>query len=160
VRAPAPPQQEIEMVKSILGIIVGYVAMFSAAFAAYSAAYFALGAERVFEPGTYALSGLWIGLVIAITVIAGLIGGLTCAAISRSRTTSLVLAAIVFVLSLVFELPSIMKDGTPVARTGHVSNLEVMEKGQPPAWLGLLIPFLGGAAVLIGTRMRRREEQS
>ena len=146
------------MLKSIVGIVVGYVAMFSVAFAAYSAAYFGLGTERVFEPGTFALSGMWIGLVIAITFIAGLIGGLTCAAISKSRTTGLVLALLVFALSLVFELPNILKDHTPVARTGDVSNLEVMEKGQPPAWLGLLIPFLGGAAVLMGTRMKKSPE--
>jgi hypothetical protein len=144
------------MLKSILGVIVGYVAMFSVAFAAYTAAYLGLGAERVFEPGTFALSGMWIGLVIAITVVAGLIGGLTCAGISKSRTTGLVLALIVCALSLVFELPNIMKDHTPVARTGDVSNLEVMEKGQPPVWLCILIPFLGGAAVLIGTRMKKR----
>jgi hypothetical protein len=146
------------MLKSIAGIFGGYVAMFAVAFAAYSAAYLGLGTERVFEPGTYALSGLWIVLVIAITLIAGLIGGLTCAAISRSRTTGLVLALIVFVLSLVFELPNITKDHTPVARTGDVSNMEVMEKGQPPAWLGLLIPFLGGTAVLIGSRIKKSPE--
>ena len=146
------------MLKSIVGVIVGYVAMFSVAFAAYSAAYLGLGTERVFEPGTYALSSMWIGLVIAITLIAGLIAGLTCAAISKNRTAGLVLALIVFVLSLVFELPNIMKDHTPVARTGDVSNLEVMEKGQAPAWLCILIPFLGGAAVLMGTRMKKSPE--
>ena len=143
------------MLKSIIGIVVGYVAMFAVAFAAYTGAYLALGAERVFEPGTYAYSGMWTGLVIVITLIAGFIGGLTCAAISKSGTTGLVLAVIVFVLSLAFELPHIMKDRTPVARTGDVSNLEVMEKGQPPAWLGLLIPVLGGAAVLMGARMKK-----
>ena len=144
------------MLKSIAGVIVGYVAMFSVAFAAYTAAYFGLGADRAFEPGTYALSGLWVGLVIAITFIAGLIGGLTCAAISKSRTTGVVFALIVVVLGFVFELPNIMKkDHTPVARTGDVSNLEAMGKAQPPVWLCLLNPFLAGAAVLIGTRMKK-----
>jgi hypothetical protein len=146
------------MLKSIAGIIVGYVVMFSVAFAVYSAAYLGLGAERAFEPDTYALSDTWIGLVIAITFIAGLIGGVACAAISKSRTAGLVLAVIVFVLSLVFELPNIMKGHTPVARTGDVSNMELMEKGRPPAWLGLLIPFLGGAAVLMGTRIKKSPE--
>jgi hypothetical protein len=145
------------MLKSIAGVVLGYLVMMLVAFAAYTGAYFGLGTDRAFEPGTYALSGLWLGLVIAITFIAGLIGGLTCAAISKSRTTGLVLALIVFFLSLVFELPNIMKAHTPVARTGHVSNLEVMEKGQPPVWLCILIPFLGGAAVLMGTRMKSPE---
>jgi hypothetical protein len=143
------------MLKSIVGVVVGYLVMAFVAFAAYTAAYFGFGTDRAFEPDTYALSGIWIGLVIAITLIAGLIGGLTCAAISKSRTTGLVFALIVFVLSLVFELPNIMKDHTPVARTGDVSNLDAMGKAQPPVWLCLLNPFLGGAAVLMGTRMKK-----
>jgi hypothetical protein len=143
------------MLKSILGIIVGYLAMMFVAFCAYTAAYLGLGAERAFEPGTFALSGIWIGLVIVITFIAGLMGGLTCAAISKSRTTGLVFAVIVFVLSFVFELPNLMKEHTPVTRTGDVSNMEAMGKAQPPFWLCLLNPFLGGAAVLIGTRMKK-----
>ena len=144
------------MLKSIVGVIVGYLVIMLVAFAAYTAAYFGLGADRAFEPDTYALSGIWIGLVIAITLISGLLGGLTCAAISKSRTTGLVFALIVFVLGFVFELPNIMKkDHTPVARTGDVSNLDAMGKAQPPAWLCLLNPFLAGAAVLMGTRMKK-----
>jgi hypothetical protein len=143
------------MLKSIGGVVVGYLVMMFVAFAAYTAAYLGLGTDRAFEPGTYALSGLWIGLVIAITFIAGLIGGLACAAVSKSRTTGLVLALIVFALSLIFELPNIMRDETPVARTGDVSNLDVMGKGQPPVWLCILTPFLAGAAVLTGTRMKK-----
>jgi heme/copper-type cytochrome/quinol oxidase subunit 2 len=143
------------MLKSIVGVIVGYVVLMCVAFAAYTTAYFGLGADRAFEPGTYALSGIWIGLVIAITIISGLIGGLTCAAISKSRTTGLVFALIVFVLGWVFELPNTLSDHTRVARTGDVSNLEAMGKAQPPAWLCILNPFLAGAAVLIGTRMKK-----
>ena len=143
------------MLKSIVGVIVGYLVMMCVAFAAYTAAYFGLGANRAFEPDTYALSGIWVGLVIAITLISGLLGGLTCAAISKSRTTGLVFAVIVFVLGFVFELPNLMKDHTPVARTGDVSNLEAMGKAQPPVWLCIFNPVLGGAAVLMGTRMKK-----
>jgi hypothetical protein len=143
------------MLKSIVGIIVGYLAMSVVAFCVYTAAYFGLGAERAFEPDTYALSGIWIGLVIAITLIAGLVGGLTCAAISKSRTTGLVFAVIVFVLGFVFELPNLKKDHTPVARAGDVSNMEAMGKAQPPVWLCIFNPFLAGAAVLMGTRMKK-----
>jgi len=142
------------MLKSIVGVIVGYLAMSVVAFCAYTAAYLGLGAERAFEADTYALSGIWIGLVIVITCIAGLVGGLTCAAISKSRTTGLVFALIVFVLSFVFELPNIM-DHTPKTRAGDVSNMEAMGKAQPPVWLLILNPFLGGAAILMGTRMKK-----
>lgn len=149
------------MLRSIVGVIVGYVAMFAVAFVAYTAAYLGLGPERAFEPGTYGLSGTWIGLMFAITIISGLVGGLTCAAISKSRTAGLVFALIVFVLGFVFELPNIMKKGhAPEARTGDVSNLDAMGKAQPPVWLCLFNPFLAGAAVLIGTRMKKSPETS
>jgi hypothetical protein len=143
------------MLKSIVGVVVGYLVIIVVAFAAYTAAYLGLGAERAFEAGTYALSGIWIGLVIAITLISGLIGGLTCAAISKSRTTGLVFALIVFVLGFGFELPNMMKDHTAVARAGDVSNMEAMGKAQPPLWLCIFNPFLAGAAVLMGTRMKK-----
>jgi hypothetical protein len=143
------------MLKSIVGIVLGYLVMFVVAFAAYTAAYLGLGPDRVLEADTYTLSGIGIGLVIAVTFIAGLIGGLTCAAISKSRTTGLVFALVVFVFSFVFELPNLMKDHTPVARTDDVSNMEVMGKAQPPAWLCLINPIVGGVAVLLGTRMKK-----
>lgn len=143
------------MLKSILGVVAGYLVMFAVAFAAYTAAYFALGSDRVFDVDTYVISGIWIGVIIVVTFVAGLVGGLTCAAISKSPTAGLVLALVVFVLGFVFELPNIMKDHTPAARAGEVSIMEVMEKSQPPAWLCLINPFVGGAAVLIGTRMKK-----
>ena len=143
------------MLKSIVGIIVGYLVMAAVAFVAYTAAYLGLGTERVFEVDTYALSGMWIGLMIAITFMAGLVGGLTCAAISKNRTTGLVFALIVFVLSVVFAVPNIMKDHTPLPRSGDVPNLEAMQKAQPPAWLCILNPILAGVAVFMGTRMKK-----
>jgi membrane protease YdiL (CAAX protease family) len=143
------------MLKSIVGIIVGYLVMALVAFAAYTAAYLGLGADRVFEGDTYALSGVWIGLMIAVTLIAGLLGGLTCAAISKNRTTGLVFAVIVFVLSFIFAVPAIMKDHTPVARTGDVPNLQAMQMAQPPAWLCIINPILAGVGVLMGARMKK-----
>ena len=38
------------MLKSIVGVIVGYIVMAIFAFVVFTAAYFALGVDRVFEP--------------------------------------------------------------------------------------------------------------
>ena len=143
------------MLKSIVGIIVGYLVMALVAFVAYTAAYFGLGVERVFEPGSYTVSGLWVGLMIAITVIAGMLGGLTCAAISKNRTTGLVFAVIVFGLSLVMAIPHIMKSNTSTVRAGDVPNLQAMQLAQCPSWFSMLNPVLGGVAVLLGSRMKK-----
>jgi hypothetical protein len=143
------------MLKSIVGIIVGYIVMAIFAFGTFTAAYLGLGVDRVFEPDTYVVSTTWIALMIAITVIGGILGGLTCAAISKSRTAGLVFAVIVFALSFAVALPNIMKDHTPVARSGDVPNLQAMSMAQTPAWLCILNPILAGAGVLMGSRMKK-----
>lgn len=83
------------MFKSIVGVVVGYIVMFIFASAIFTAAYFGFGVDRVFEPDSYAVSTLWIVLMIAIAFIGGLLGGLTCAAISKSHTACVVFAVLV-----------------------------------------------------------------
>ena len=143
------------MLKSILAVIVGYVVMAIFAFGVFTAAYFCLGADRAFEPASYTVSTLWIAVMIVITLIAGIIGGFVCAAISKSKTTCLVFAGIVFLLSLVFAIPHIMKERTDTVRSGDVSNIEAMQQAQPPTWVCLVNPVLGAAGILLGARMKK-----
>lgn len=143
------------MLKSILGIIVGYVVMALFAFATFTGAYLGLGVDRVFEPDSYAVSTLWIALMIAITLVGGVLGGLVCAAISKSKTTCLVFAAIVFALSLLVAIPNIMKEHAPAVRSGDVPNLQAMQLAQTPVWLCILNPVLGAVGILLGARMKK-----
>jgi hypothetical protein len=48
------------MLKYIAAVIVSYLVMAIFLFAVFTAAYLALGPERVFQPGTYAVSTLWL----------------------------------------------------------------------------------------------------
>lgn len=139
------------MLKSIVGVIVGYVVMFIFAFVVFTGAYFGLGVDRVFEPDSYAVSTLWIALMIAIAFIGGLLGGLTCAAISKSYTACLVFAAIVFALGVIVALPH-MKEQPTVVRSGDVPNFQAMQLAQPPVWLCFLNPALGAVGVMLGGR--------
>lgn len=143
------------MLKSIIGVIVGYIVMAIFAFTVYTAAYFGLGVERVFEPDSYVISTTWIALMIGITLVAAIIGGLVCAAISKSKTTCMVFAVIVFALSLVFALPHILKERPATVRAGDVPNLQAMQLAQPPTWLCLLNPVLGAAGIMLGARMKK-----
>jgi len=143
------------MLKSILAVIAGYIVMALFAFAAFTCAYLGLGVDRVFEADSYAVSTLWIVLMIAITLFAGILGGLVCAAISKSKTTCLVFAAIVFVLSLIVAVPNMMKEHTAVVRAGDVPNLQAMQLAQTPSWLCVLNPVLGAVGVLLGARMKK-----
>lgn len=139
------------MLKSIVGVIVGYVVMFIFAFVVFTGAYFGLGVDRVFEPDSYAVSTLWIALMIAIALIGGLLGGLTCAAISKSYTACVVFAVIVFVLGVIVALPH-MKEQPTVVRSGDVPNFQAMQLAQPPVWLCFLNPALGAVGVMLGGR--------
>lgn len=140
------------MLKSIVGVVVGYIVMFMFASAAFAGAYFGLGVDRVFEPDSYAISTIWIALLIAIAFLGGLLGGLTCAAISKSHTACVVFAVLVFAVGVLIALPTVMKEHTAVVRSGDVTSLQAMQLAQPPSWLCFLNPALGAVGILMAAR--------
>ena len=142
------------MLKSILGVIVGYIVMAIFSFAAFTCAYLGLGVERVFEAESYQISTTWMVVMIVLALIGGIIGGFVCAAISKSKKACMVMAGLVLVLGLIAGMMTKMKDHPDTARTGDVPNLQAMQMAQTPAWLCLLNPVLGAAGVLFGARKK------
>ena len=143
------------MVKSILGVIIGYIVMAIFAFAIFTCAYLGLGVDRVFEPESYNVSTIWIVIMIAIALIGGILGGLVCAAISKSKGACMVFAGIVLALGLIVAVPQAMKEHTATARSGDVPNLSAMQMAQTPTWLLVLNPVLGAVGVMLGARMKK-----
>jgi hypothetical protein len=148
-------KQEFQMLKSIVGVIVGYIAMAIFAFAIFTCAYLGLGVDRVFEPESYAISTMWIVIMIVVSLVGGIIGGLVCAAISKSKGACTAFAVIVLALGLIVGIPAMMKEHSSEPRSGDVSNLQAMSMAQNPAWLCLLNPVIGAAGVLLGARMKK-----
>jgi hypothetical protein len=143
------------MLKSILGVIVGYIVMAIFSFAIFSCAYLGLGVERVFEAESYHVSTIWMVIMIAFALIGGILGGWVCAAISKSKGACMAFAGIVLALGLIVSIMTKMKDHPETARTGDVPNLEAMQKAQTPTWLCLLNPVLCAAGVLLGARIKK-----
>jgi len=143
------------MLKSILGVIVGYVGMAIFSFAAFTCAYLALGVERVFEAESYDVSTIWMVIMIVLSLIGGILGGLICAAISKSKGACMAFAVIVLVLGIIVGVMTKMKEAPETARTGDVPNLQAMQMAQTPTWLCFLTPVLGAAGVLLGARMKK-----
>jgi hypothetical protein len=143
------------MLKSILGVIVGYVVMAIFSFAAFTCAYLGLGVERVFEAGSYDVSTIWMVVMIVLSLIGGILGGLICVAISRSKKACMAFAVIILVLGLIVAIMTKMKDHPDTARTGDVPNLQAMQMAQTPTWLCMLTPVLGAAGVVLGARMKK-----
>jgi len=145
------------MLKSILAIIVSYAAMFILFMAIFTGCYFALGVERVFQPDSYEVSGLWLTLTLVVSFLGSIIGGLVCAAISKSWRTCRVFALIVFFLTLLSCLSALKRDpDAPNVRAGEVSSLDAMKLAVTPMWLHLVNPVISGAGVLLGARLKRR----
>lgn len=142
------------MLRSILAVIVSYVAMFILLFAAFTAVYLALGADRVFEPNTYVAS--WLALAAVISFCGAILAGYICAAMSKSMRACQVLAGIVLVLGLLLCIPAMRADQTPRLRAGDVTNMEAMRQAQAPTWMHLLSPVIGAVGVLFGSWMKLR----
>lgn len=142
------------MLKSILAVVVSFIVMAIFSFAAFTCAYLGLGVERVFEAESYDVSTIWIVIMIALALIGGILGGLICAAISKSMGVCKVFAGIVLALGLLSAILTTMKE-RPDTRSGDVPNFQAMEKAQTPLWLCLLNPVLGAVGVLLGARMKK-----
>ncbi|HRJ49357.1 MAG TPA: hypothetical protein PKU91_02415, partial [Phycisphaerales bacterium] len=89
------------MFRAIAGVIVGYIVMGLIVFVGLTAAYFALGADRAFMPGSLVISGLWVGVMVVVGIVAAIAGGAVCALIARRPMPVKVLAGIVLALGLI-----------------------------------------------------------
>jgi len=147
------------MLKSIVAIIVSYVAMFVIFMAIFTCLYFVLGVERVFQADSYEVSMLWIALTLVIGFVVSMFAGFLCAAISKSWRTCQVLALIVFVLAMIQCFGALRRHNpdAPNIRAGEVGMFDAMSLAVTPLWLHFVNPIISGAAVLLGARMKRRD---
>lgn len=135
-------------------MIVGYVAISLFFLAVFACAYFGLGVERIFQSDSYEVSALWLVLSAAIGLGAGTLGGYVCAAISRSKRTCELFAAIVLIILVLFCIPK-LRDPNPHWRAGDVEFMDAMRLTQMPFWMHVLNPVLGAVGVLWGARMKK-----
>lgn len=145
------------MLKSILAIIVSYVAMFVLFMAVFTGLYFALGIERVFQTDSYEVSILWIIVTLIGAFLGTMFAGYLCFAISQSWRTCQVFALIVFLLALVQCFSALKRNpDAPNVRAGEVGYLDAIGLAVTPLWLHFVNPLVSGAGVLLGARMKRR----
>ncbi len=148
------------MVRAILSVIVGYVAISLWVFVTLGVAWFALGSEFAIIEGTHEASTGWSILMIGMGAIAAVIGGLITASIGRTAAPVKVLAGLVLVVGLalaVYQLRSVESaDIDQTVPAEELTMLQAMETTKSPTWYNFGIPFVGSAGVLLGGRMRRR----
>ncbi len=145
------------MLKSIIAIVVSYIAMFVFFMVVVIGCYVALGSERVFKPDSYEISTLWLVLTLIVSFVGSAIAGYLCAVISGSWATCRVFAFIVFLATLGFCFASLRQSQeSPNVRASEVSWTDGIRLGVSPMWLHFVSPVISGVAVLVGARMKRR----
>ncbi len=142
------------MVRNTLAVIASYIVMVVIVVAGLSGAYIAMGADRAYQPGTYDVSTLWLVTMVAVSIIAALIGGVCVALVSnRSKGARLALCIVIGVLgalSLAMQAAAPEPSPEDLVRTADVSTFDAANKAQTPLWVALLNPIIGISGVIIG----------
>ena len=145
------------MLRQIGATVAGYIVMAVAVFVSFTLAYLALGADGAFQPGTYEVSVLWVATAVLLGLLAAVVGGLVCSAISRGGRAPKVLAVIVLVLGFSSAIPVLMDKAEPASREGDVGYVEAMQNAKQPDWFALINPFIGAVGILAGAILVGRQ---
>ncbi len=143
------------MVRKILGVIIGYVAMTAFVIITFILTLLVLGPDGAFKPGEFGPSNLWIAISFVLGFVGAVLAGLVCALIAKSSKPVMVLAGIALIMGLVLAIPALTAEPVIEERTEDLPSLEAMQKGQQPGWVALLNPLIGAAGILLGGRLRR-----
>ena len=146
------------MLKSVLAIIVSYVAGTILFFAFATGCFLLLGVERVFQPFSYEISNAWLGLTITISLLSAMLAGFLCAVISKSWRTCQLLAFVAFFvtsISCVLQVRRTNPDA-PNTRAGEVEYFDAMNLAVAPRWLTFINPLVSGIGVFLGAALKRR----
>jgi hypothetical protein len=145
------------MLRNIVGVVVGYLAIVVVVFTVFTLAYLGMGTERAFRPGSFEVSTLWVSMALVVNLLAAIGGGLVAAVIGRSSKAPRALAGLVLVLGVLAAIPVLLPpaEKTPTERTSALSNLEAMAQARQPAWFAATAPVVGVLGVLVGASLRQ-----
>lgn len=138
------------MLRSIVAVVVTYIAMTVLIMGLFAGLWFGLGPDRLLQPGSWKGNLFFSIAAPAITVVVGLFGGWMCAKIGRGRKPVMALGGLVLVVGLIVAYFTLQKPYPADPREPGLTMQQMMEKGREPTWLAILNPILGAATVLIG----------
>lgn len=148
------------MLRTIFGVIAGYIATAVVVMAVVTIAYSVLGPSFAFQEGSFDVTGAWVGLNLFMGFFAAILGGWIAAMVGRSRKAVAYLIALMLVLGL--GLAYMQGQSPPPEAPAPAAELEPQEVARyarPPAWYAWIVPFFGAAGVLLGGRVRLQIEE-
>ncbi|MDX2065375.1 MAG: hypothetical protein SFX74_06500 [Fimbriimonadaceae bacterium] len=137
--------------KTLVGVILGYLVMFVTLFVLLSALYAALGPDGVFLPKSYTPSAGWIIFMQVGQMVAALAAGYVAYKLGGLKS-GIWLASLVLIFGVASVLVTL---GQPAAeaREGQVAVFDAMAKARTPAWASLLQVAIGVVSVLFGVKL-------
>lgn len=144
------------MLRATLAVIAGYVGLAIALFIGFTLFYLAIGTERAYEPGTFAVSTLWIAGSLPIGLVAAMCGGAICRLIARRHRPVVALAVLALVLGAAEAVFWIASDHVAEPRPDDVAVFDAAGKSVQPDWVAFANPIIGVVGILIGGRACRR----
>jgi len=144
------------MLRKILGAVAGYLVLFFSLYLFFTGFSVASGPDRLFQPGTYEPSILWIIGSCLLGFIAAALGGYVAALIGKSGAVRIMAGIVVVIGVLVFVL--LLRDHTPIeTRTVDLPTMEAMFKAREPLWFAAVNPLITLIAVFTGGSLRRKQ---
>ena len=143
------------MLRNLLGAVVGFVVWVMTNTAVYAVGFLALGADHVFQEGSFEVSGLGISLWLLIGFGAAVLGGLTASGIGRSLSGLVILAAVILVLSVSEAIIADPSATEALGRTVDVGVLDALTDAVLPPWLAWVDAVVGVVGVFVGGRLVR-----
>ncbi|TVQ59474.1 MAG: hypothetical protein EA379_10810 [Phycisphaerales bacterium] len=149
------------MLRSILGVVAGYLALVFFMFVVFTLLYLALGVDGAYKPGSYEVSGLWLGLSIIVGFAAATVGGVVAVLASGKQQAAIGLVGAVLVLGALGAMGVAQqnREGPPPAREADVSIADAMQNSRQPLWVAILNPFIGAVGVMTGAQLVARRQR-
>lgn len=152
------------MLRTIAGVVVGYIVIALCVFGVLTIAFISLGPDWAFQEGSYHVSIGWALMMLAAGFAAALVGGLVCRAIAGRHRRAISALAVVIVLlgglDAALRLSAPARTDAELVRAEDTPVFEAAGKAQSPVWMGIANPIVGVAGVLLAGALRRSAKDS
>lgn len=138
------------MLRTIAGVVVGFLVMAVLVMATFAITMAALGFENILQPNSYWTTDKFNIIVLIGGFVAAIVGGMVCKSIARESKATLVLAAIVIVMGIGSAVMNMNKPDPP-ARTGPVKLEDFATHGKEPTWFAISKSALAAIGIVIGS---------
>jgi hypothetical protein len=146
------------MSRGVWAAIAGYITLVIMVFGLFSLCFAVLGADGAFQPASFDVTATWIGVGIAVNLVAALIAGIVTIAFRGNRGSLVFLSTMVLIMGVLIAVKSLNAPDDPkgTLRTAPVTNFEAMMRARQPFWVAIVNPLVAVAGLVAGAALRRR----